>query len=246
MGGGARAFPSTRWSILHAAQDPESPAHREAIEHLCGLYWKPVYAYIRAVRHPTNEEAKDLTQDFFAELMIGGMLSRYRPDRGGFRRYLQGAIKLFLLEAHEKATALKRGGGRKILNLDDTDFHSMEGAGESKTQTPEDLFDLQWANSVLHHALQDLRDELVRTEKEVYYRVFDRYELNRPMDQPATYAPIAEEFGLKETDVANYLKFCRKRLRALILERIRDYVAGESELNSELAGILRLLTSKAR
>jgi RNA polymerase sigma-70 factor (ECF subfamily) len=235
LGGEGRGFPSTRWSLIRAARDPRAPEYREAIDHLCRLYWKPVYAFIRATRPFTVEESKDVCQDFFVELMEGNMLGRYAPERGSFRGYLRGAIRLFLLERHQQASAQKRGGGRTILSMDESiDVPSGQG--------PEDAFDLQWARSAVDHALADLREELTRGGKELYYRVLDRYDLNPPAEGAPTYAALARELGLKETDVSNYLVHARSRLRALLTARIRDYVAEEAEVQPELARIFDLLT----
>jgi RNA polymerase sigma-70 factor (ECF subfamily) len=234
IGGTAAAFPSTHWSVLRDARDRGSPGYREAIAELCRRYWKPAYVYLRASRRMDNERAKDLTQQFLAEIVEGDFLSRFSPDHGSFRGYLRGALRLFLLEEHRDGAALKRGGGKAFLSIDREDLGGLAASADASGADPETIFNRQWADDVLDEAVSALRDELKASGKELVYRVFDRYELNPPPEGAPSYAALSKEFAIKETDVSNFLTFCRKRLRELIVDRIRDYVTSEAEVASEL------------
>ena len=229
IGGGASGFPSTQWSLLREARDRNSPGYRAAIGELCRCYWKPAYAYLRSSRPMDNERAKDLTQQFLLEIVEGDFLSRFSPDHGSFRGYLRGALRLFLLEEQRGSAALKRGGERTFVPIDVHD-----AAAPAAGSDPEQLFDRQWADSVLEQAVSALRDELEGASKDVVFRVFDRYELNPPPEGAPSYAELCRDFSLKETDVSNHLMACRKRLREIIVSRIRDYVTSDSEVASEL------------
>ena len=231
IGGAAAGFPSTRWSLLCDARDRRSPGYREAIGELCRRYWKPAYLYLRSSRPMDNERAKDLTQQFLAEVVEGDLLSRYSPDHGSFRGYLRGALRLFLLEDHRDGAALKRGGGRAPLSMDRRD---LEELATVDTTDPDTLFDRQWADDVLEEAVSALRDELEESGKTQAYRVFDRYELNPPPGGAPSYADLSRELSLKESDISNILTACRKRLRELVVLHIRDYVTSEADVASEL------------
>ena len=237
MGGASPRFPSTRWSLILEARDRSSPAYREALEELCQRYWKPIYAFVRAVRRLGNEEAKDVTQDFFTELTEGKILSNVAPDRGSFRAYVRGALQHFLANVWHKAVAIKRGGGRRLLRFDDEEVRQLGAASDAPT--PDEEFDVQWARAVLEHALGDLEEDLVRTGKGVYHQVFERYELNPPPGEAPTYAQLGEELGIKASDVTNYLTYCRRRLRRLVVDQIREYVDGEDQVGPELAQVFR-------
>ena len=235
LGGGA--FPPTRWSIILDAGDANAEARRRALDELCRLYWKPVYAYIRAVRRVERHEAKDLTQDFFVEVMEGNLLSRASPEKGTFRGYLRGALHLFLLEQRRQAGALKRGGGRRTLTLDDDEVRRIDQLTAAPGATPEQAFDRQWMHSVIDIAVQDLRDEMARTGREIYFRVFDRHQLHPPAGDPPSHAQLAREFTLRESDVNHYLAECRRKLRECISGRIRDYVSSPGEVEEEVRGL---------
>jgi len=207
------------------------------------LYWKPVYGFIRVARRIPPEEAKDLTQGFFVELVEGEMLARYSPERGSFRTYLRGAVRLYVLEEHRDAHRLKRGGDRVAIPLNDGECRSMEDLIPDAETAPDAAFDIQWARDVVQHAMDDLQQDLEREGKGAYFRAFQKYELDRADSEAPTYDVIAQELGVKATDVANYLKHCRREMRRLISERIRDYVSEESEIGPELERLRGLLAS---
>ena len=111
-------FPTTQWSRVISAGDPDAPQARESLADLCNAYWYPLYAYIRR-RGYDPEQAKDLTQDFFARALEKGLLAQADPARGRFRSFLLVSLKHFLDNEWTKERALKRGGGRFFVSWDD-------------------------------------------------------------------------------------------------------------------------------
>ena len=55
IGGSRRDFPSTSWNLVRGV----GKAHREHLERLIYLYWKPAYLYLRASGRKSVEDAKD-------------------------------------------------------------------------------------------------------------------------------------------------------------------------------------------
>src|SRR4051794_35415572 len=83
---GASAFVTTRWTVVLTAQG-SSPAAHDALEQLCRSYWRPIYAFLRREgRSP--EDAQDLTQSFFAQLLERGDFAVVRREKGRLRSYL--------------------------------------------------------------------------------------------------------------------------------------------------------------
>src|SRR6516225_10396576 len=91
----ARQFASTRWSLVAAAAQRDSPDSEAALATLCRLYWYPLYAYARR-RLPQPQDAQDLTQEFFARLLDKDYLRQADRQRGRFRAFLLTAFKHFL------------------------------------------------------------------------------------------------------------------------------------------------------
>ena len=81
IGGPSGKFPATRWSAVLAARS-EDPAERSrALEAIAAAYWKPIYKYLRIRWGKSNEDAKDLTQDFFAKLIEKEYLEDFNPAK---------------------------------------------------------------------------------------------------------------------------------------------------------------------
>ncbi|MEM8733524.1 MAG: sigma factor, partial [Planctomycetota bacterium] len=102
-------FATTRWSlVLRAARNSEGTP--EALEELCQAYWRPLYFYARR-RVADRQEAQDLTQAFFVQILEKRVFESADPLRGKFRAFLLTSFKHFLTNHWQKRNALKRGGG---------------------------------------------------------------------------------------------------------------------------------------
>src|SRR5262245_8668511 len=117
LGGAERAFPRTTWGLV-SRLDPAAADHKAGMETLCARYWKPAYRYIRAAWSKSNEDAKDLTQAFFAWILEKEPLRKFDRDQGSFRNFLKVLLKRFLTNADDAVRRLKRGGGVRIVPID--------------------------------------------------------------------------------------------------------------------------------
>src|SRR5438105_1597769 len=110
-------FHTTLWTEVITAGNRSSPHSDAALARLCQTYWMPVYAFIRKRAH-APEEAADLSQSFFAKFLAMNYVARAERERGRFRSFLMTSVVNFLHDQHERASAIKRGGGRSPLSLD--------------------------------------------------------------------------------------------------------------------------------
>lgn len=225
------AFPCTRWTLIASAAG-EGQGARRALEDLCRQYWPPVYFFARR-RGLNHADAEDTTQAFFAELLERGSIHSASPDKGRMRTFLLTALKRFMINQHEKATAAKRGSGVPPLSLD---FGWVEGrflAEPSHSLTPDIEFDRQWALRIL-----DLAFELTKREAEARGRteLFNELQGLISMDAPAApYAEIAERHGLTEAGVKSAAHRMRGQFRTALRSVIAETVAEESAIDEEIA-----------
>jgi DNA-directed RNA polymerase specialized sigma24 family protein len=103
-------FTTTHWSVVLEAQG-ESPAAQAALENLCRTYWRPIYGFVR--REGSNsEEAKDITQGFFALILERKDFHSVRQEKGRLRCFLLASLKHFMANQRRDAATIKRGSGR--------------------------------------------------------------------------------------------------------------------------------------
>ncbi|MEK7685479.1 MAG: sigma-70 family RNA polymerase sigma factor [Verrucomicrobiota bacterium] len=231
-------FTTTHWSVVLAAGQPDSPQAQAALETLCRTYWYPLYAYVRRRGHGP-EDAQDLTQEFFAQLLRKNYPARAERAKGRFRTFLLHALSQFLVDQRERATALKRGGGQIVISLDaeaPEDRYRLEPPDEL---TPEKLFERRWAQTILDQALARLRAEFLAAGNSETYEVLQAFE---PGDQsPLSYAEAAERLGVSESAVKSMIHRLRQRHRELVREEIARTVPTVAEIDEELRHLVAVL-----
>lgn len=234
--GGGSLFPHTEWSMVARAGKVSSPDQRQALETLCQNYWQPVFAFICS-NGIQESEAKDLTQDFFANMIRREAFALADRERGRFRSFLLVSVRNFISSEKRKALRQKRGGGVTILSLDDeSQGHRVE---ELRQPTPDQEFEKKWAKAVYHRVLDRLGHEMERAG------YADRFKAMKPAlveNDEGLYADIGKQLGLTMSAVKTAVHRFRKRFRELFRMEIASLVADPRDVEDELAHVVRALS----
>lgn len=237
-GRGAQDFATTQWSLVLVAGDGDRQEAQQALATLCEAYWLPLYAYVRR-RVPDRAEAQDLTQSFFGELLEKNFVASARPERGRFRAFLLTALKHFLSKEWERARAQKRGGGRAPISLDFALAESSLGLEPAAGLTPEQIFDRQWAITLLDKTIDRLASECATAGKSRQFELLRGYLVGD--SSGATYAEVAAELGSTEGAVKQGASRLRRRYRELLREEIAQTVASPEEVTEEIHNLFSAL-----
>lgn len=209
LGGSGQDFPRTTADLVRELANPGTAARLAVLEMLAGRYWKPVYCFLRLTYGKSNEDAKDLTQAFFAWLLERDLLGKYDPARSSFRTFLKGILRNFAGNEHQAAMRLKRGGGLQAIAADISTL-PIEGPAPAD---PDEAFEQAFLKDVVDRAVERVRTRYRSGRRIVPFVVFEQYHFSK--DGPApTYAIVARKLGIKETDVRNYLHEVREAIRA--------------------------------
>jgi RNA polymerase sigma-70 factor (ECF subfamily) len=228
---GAGAFEATHWSLIRQATRGGSPESFRARETLGGAYWLPLYSYARR-RTPDIDEAQDLTQAFFERLLERDYLSQADPARGRFRAFLLTAFKHFLSNEWLRGRALKRGGGRRVIPFDFDQAESHLAVGRRSELTAEQIYDQEWAVTLLEQVMQDLEAEQTALGK---LRQFSRLKACLAHDPSETrYAEIAGELQITPATARMAAVRLRRRYRELLRDRIARTVESPQEIDEEI------------
>ena len=234
---GAAVFATTHWSVVLEAQG-ESPAAQDALEELCRTYWRPVYAFLRR-QGVGPEEAEDITQGFFAQLLERRKFSSLRKEKGRLRSFLLGALKYFLADEQRRAMAIKRGKGQRLIPLEQLRVDEPIEMEPSDPVTAEMIYERRWALTVLENVLSRLKDEYQTTGNAA---LFDSLKQLLP-DEPGSpsQADIAARLGMTENAIRQAFYRFRQRYQSLLREEIAHTVATPGDIEDELHHLIAVL-----
>lgn len=222
-----------------------SAESRAALSELCEAYYAPVLAFLR--REGRDEEtARELTQEFFCQLLAAPHLGGVEPSRGPFRSYLLGAVKHFLGEQRRRAAAAKRGGGQAPVSLDlatGVETTSELPIPDPTALVPDTWFDRQWATTVVDRAVVALGAEAEAEGKTRQYDVLKPWLLG---EVPASsQAEAARQLGVSEGAVKVAVHRLRKRFRELVRAQIAQTVDPPAKIQDELRYLVEVLAQPA-
>lgn len=233
---GPARMPTTRWSLVARAGDDGS--RREALGLLCGLYWRPLYAFVRRSGH-SPDDAAELTQEFLARLIERGDVERTSAERGRFRSYLLAALRHFLANQWRQAQARKRDPGAPLVALDAGAAEDGYRAEPVEIDDPEKLYLRRFAMECVRHALEALEQECQRAGKgELFGHLVPALLGELPSGEQAA---LASELGMS----SGALKVATHRLRRRFQEHVRaqvaDTVDDDDQVEDELRALLAAL-----
>jgi RNA polymerase sigma-70 factor (ECF subfamily) len=246
MGGIQERFLTTHWSLLQNIQGTdEGDGNRALIGLLLERYWKPVYCYLRR-QGCGNEEAKDLTQGFFHEVVLNRHLAdRADPTKGSFRSLLLHALRQYLLDERRKEEAQKRIPRDRLVPLDIADPPALVEVVQALD--PEESFNYAWKADLMDRALAEVRENYVQEGMETHWCVFrDRVLEPVLQEQPApSLRQICERYGIEnEATASHMLLTVKRRFQTVLKDHVRQTVLTGEGVEEELGEILKLLEEK--
>jgi RNA polymerase sigma-70 factor (ECF subfamily) len=233
-------FRTTSWGLVLAAAVKPTPDSRQALAALCEAYWNAVYAFIRRSGYD-SDQSQDLTQGFFLVLLEKNYLRSADRERGRFRSFLLTAVKHFLCNERDRAHALKRGGGKVPISIDQNQAEAWYAPAAVDPVTPETLFDRRWALSLIERVSAKQREHYIANGKGEQFEKLSIF-LNRNTDDPR-YAEMAAATGLSAGALRMSVHRMRRKYRELLRAEIAETVATPEEIDDEIRFLLSTLSA---
>jgi hypothetical protein len=227
--------------VIDAIRGHDPAEQTRALDTLFAAYWKPVYKYVRLRWNRLPEDAQDLTQGFFAEMLERDLLAKYDPAKSKLRTYLRLCVDSFVMNQEKAARRQKRGGNATHLALD---FQAAEGelagaavdpASIPSPESLEEFFEKEWVRSLFALAVEDLRKLCAERGRDRTFRLFEDYDLSG--DSEISYDKLAAEYAIAVTDVTNALSWARREFRRIALERLREICGSDEEFHREARAV---------
>jgi len=239
-GSQAAAFATTHWSVVLQAGECDSPQAAAALASLCRAYWYPLYVHVRRLGWGP-EDAKDLTQQFFARFLEGHHLERADPERGRFRSFLLTSLKHFLADEWDKLRTQKRGGGQRTISWDGFDPEVRYLHEPAENLSPDRIYEKRWAGILLESVLGQLQSEYQKAGRELEFAQLKSFVWGD--GNPGTYAEASARMQIRENALKVAVHRLRKRFRDQLRREVSRTVSSPEEVEAELQHLRALFCS---
>jgi len=230
------SFPTTQWSLMAIASMNGDRAGREALEELCRRYRQPVFAYFKS-RLPVWEDAEDMTQILFVQLVRKGIWRRAEAGKGRFRTYLTGVARHALSNWRRSSRCTRRGAG---VSLESLDLLSNYDPAMAVPESSDRAFNLAWACAATASALRRLEARAAAVPGDAARFAVLRRFLPGAAAPPSS-AEAAAQLGVTEDNLRTLLHRLRGSFREALRAEVAQTLGLEEDLDEEMIFLGRVL-----
>ena len=236
----AGRFRTTRWSVVLLSAQSQTPDSEAALAELCRLYWYPLYAFVRR-RGYGPEDAQDLTQGFFLDLLERKGLVRVDPLKGRFRSFLLASMQNYLSKQADRVRCLKRGGNLEFVPLDTESAENLYRCEPADHITAETIFDARWATTLLDEAMSQLGNEYAEHGKAATLQVLKPFLDPINGEAVPSYEQVADQLQVSIGAVKTLIHRLRNKYAALLRQEVARTVCDPVEVDEEIHALCNAL-----
>ena len=225
--------------VLRAREEESAESARQALSGFCEAYWPPLYSFLRHRGH-SSADAQDLVQGFFAHLLEQNTLTRADQQKGRLRTFLLGSLQHFLYNEYDRARALKRGGGRQVVSIEEH-LPEAEAAMLATTHLSDaGCYDLVWASTIISRAWQNLQTAFVAEGKAEWLEELRPFVAGGSVTPP-NQEEAAARLGVPIATLRTWLSRLRQRYRESLRMEVASTVSDPADVDQELQHLYRIL-----
>jgi len=224
---------------LRARETDSEDSGREALAGFCEAYWPPLYSFLRHRGYPSSD-AQDLVQSFFAHLLEQNTLIRADQQKGRLRTFLLGSLQNFLFNDQDRARALKRGGGRHILSIEEHLPEAEAAMFATSHLSDAGCYDLVWASNIVTRAWKRLEDAFVAEGKTEWLEELRPFVAGGSVTPP-NQEEVAARLGVPIATLRTWLSRLRQRYRESLRMEVASTVADPADVDQELKYLYQIL-----
>jgi DNA-directed RNA polymerase specialized sigma24 family protein len=227
--------------VLRARETDSEESARQALSGFCEAYWPPLYSFLRHRGYP-SADAQDLVQGFFAHLLEQHTLTRADQQKGRLRTFLLTSLQNFLFNEYDRVRALKRGGGRQIVSIEEHLPEAEAAMLATSHLSDAGCYDLVWASNIVTRAWQRLQNEFVAEGKAEWLEEL------RPFVAGGSVTPPNQEEAAARLEVPiatlrTWLSRLRQRFRESLRAEVASTVSDSADVDGELRHLYQILTA---
>jgi len=237
---GTGRFRTTRWSVVLLSAQSQSPDSEAALAELCRRYWYPLYAFVRR-RGYGPEDAQDLTQGFFLDLLERKGLVQVDPLKGKFRSFLLASMQNYLSKQADRVRCLKRGGNLEFVPLDTESAENLYRFEPADHITAETIFDARWATTLLDEAMVQLGNEYAGQGKAATLQVLKPFLDPINSETVPSYEQVADQLQVSIGAVKTLIHRLRNKYAALLRQEVARTICDAAEVDEEIHALCNAL-----
>lgn len=231
-------FAATRWSVIMQAREKSE----SALATLCESYRQPLLIYLRSKLAQHGQPihlAEDQVQGFMLHLLSRDFLQNVSPDKGKFRTFLKSCVDNYLRDLAAKEKAAKRGGGKAVASLDETNEENEKVHDLASSQSaPDKEFDKAWARTLLANSHRRLEQECAAQGRENLYAQIQP--IMYADETSSSYRVVGEKLGKSEAAIKVAAMRMRNRLAEIVREEVRQTVGTSEDWEEEVRYLISL------
>ncbi len=234
-------FPTTHWTLIERLKSGDEREVRSALEDICTQYHYPLYCYIRR-RGLNHHDAEDVLHDFLAKLIRLETFELADREQGRLRGFLSFTLQRFLNSRHRDTQH-----ERQLISLDHSAAFSLETAAQrylserfTDSDSPERVFERQWARELLNQVLQQLGEYYAKRGKSEIFNALRPTLLGGGSLRGEPVEALAERLGM----TPGMLRITKMRLltkyRELLEKEVLRTVEDKEDVRSEIEHLMSL------
>ncbi len=224
---------------MRAREEESGESARQALAGFCEAYWPPLYSFLRHRGH-SSADAQDLVQGFFAHLLEQNTLIRADQQKGRLRTFLLGSLQNFLFNEYERSRALKRGGGRQIVSIEEHLPEAEAAMLATAHLSDAGCYDLVWASNIVARAWENLQNAFVAEGKAEWLEELRPFVAGGSVTPP-NQEEAAARLGVPIATLRTWLSRLRQRYRESLRMEVASTVSDPADVDQELQYLYRIL-----
>ena len=241
-----QSFETTRWTELLGVRTVDETRRRAVLGNLLSRYWHPVFTYLR-YKGKKREDASDLTQGFFCDIILGkNLVQKAERSKGRFRTFMLTSLDRYVHNVHRHDTAKKRMPPEGIISLDGIDTELLfepEGFGSA-----EEVFNYTWASVLLSQVLTEVESICLDSEKKIHWQVFQERILNPIINgsTPQSFSHLCAKYQIEdESKARNMVVTVKRRFQAALVRHLHQLVEKDKDIDREFYDLIDFLQKKS-
>jgi DNA-directed RNA polymerase specialized sigma24 family protein len=237
---GGASFQTTHWTVvLRARNEDSTESSQQALSGFCEAYWPPLYSFLRHRGH-SSADAQDLVQGFFAHLLEQNTLTRADQQKGRLRTFLLGSLQNFLFNEYDRTRALKRGGGRQVVSIEEHLPEAEAAMMATAHLSDAGCYDLVWASTIVRRAWDNLQSAFVAEGKAEWLEELRPFVAGGSVTPP-NQEQAAVRLGVPIATLRTWLSRLRQRYRESLRMEVAGTVSDPADVDQELQHLYQIL-----